>query len=240
MDLDKILCVISARGGSKGVPNKNIRLLNGEPIISIAIKKAKSIFERVFVSTDSKKIAEIAKESGAEIPFIRPKKLSLSETGKFQVWQHALNFCEINNKTLYDYYLDIDCTNPLLDKEDIKGIINFFENLENTGSNPDAAFTVCEARRNPYFNIVEEDKEGILNISKKIKGTNIVYRQSAPTVFDHVAGAYILSAKYLKSSQNLLDGRVFGYLISSIKGFDIDTELDFKIIEFLSKSNLEY
>ena len=127
MDLDKILCVISARGGSKGVPNKNIRLLNGEPIISIAIKKAKSIFERVFVSTDSIKIAEIAKESGAEIPFIRPENLSLSETGKFQVWQHALNFCEINNKTFYEYYLDIDCTNPLLDKEDIKGLIKFLK-----------------------------------------------------------------------------------------------------------------
>ena len=128
MENEKILCVISARGGSQGVPKKNIRPLLGKPLIEWAIEKALAIscIDRVVVSTDSDKIAEISRRAGAEIPFIRPSSLALPTSGKFQVWQHALKSCEELEGKHYDIYVDIDCTNPLIETEDVFNAINLF------------------------------------------------------------------------------------------------------------------
>lgn len=206
-------------------------------MIRWAIEKAKSVvgISRVIVSTDSKKIASIARKAGAEVPFVRPTHLASSEAGKFQVWQHALQACEQRDKTTYDLYLDIDCTNPLIQVSDIEKTLQKFRNLKEEGLNPDAVFTVAVARRNPYFNLVEPDTEGVLKMSKRNSAGLILARQKAPTVFEHVAGVYILAARYLKSSNHLLDGRAFGCLIPSERAFDIDSELDFNIIKFLLK-----
>ncbi len=232
---EKILCVISARGGSQGVLDKNIRPLLGKPVITWAIQKARVVpgINRVVVSTDSEKIAEVARAAGADVPFVRPPELASSNAGKFQVWQHALQACEQQDRIAYDLYIDIDCTNPLIESSDIEGAIQKFRKLTQDGLNPDAIFTVSVARRNPYFNLVEPDMEGVLKMSKCDKKEVILARQQAPAVFEHVAGVYVLAAKYLKSSNHLLDGRAFGCQIPCERAFDIDSELDFKIIEFL-------
>src|SRR5687767_848797 len=111
-----ILCVIAARGGSKGVPGKNIRSLLNKPVITWAIESARRTpeIDRVVVSTDSPVIADIARAAGADVPFLRPANLAEADTGKFQVWQHALAACEPPHGLRYELFVDIDCTNPLI------------------------------------------------------------------------------------------------------------------------------
>ena len=240
MSLENILFVIGARSGSQGVPGKNIRPLLGKPLISWAIEKALAVngIKRVVVSTDSEQIAEVAHSAGADVPFLRPLELASSDTGKFQVWQNALESCERIYKTNFDHYIDLDCTNPLIETSDIENTMQHFFDLRKQGYKPDAVFNVSEARRNPYFNLVEPDANGILKMSKSFGSLKVLARQRAPTVLEHVAGTYVLSTQYLRTANHLLDGRAFGYQISPDKAFDIDSELDFSIIEFLLKSRL--
>jgi len=240
MMAEKILCVIGARGGSQGVPGKNVRPLLGQPVIAWAISKALAVpgIDRVVVSTDSDQIAEVALAAGAEVPFVRPEAIASSDAGKFQVWQHALMACEQQDGVAYDVYVDIDCTNPLIETGDIEGALQHFRRLREDGRNPDAVFTVSEARRNPYFNLVESNAEGTLKMSKSLGNGTVLARQRAPAVFEHVAGTYVLDTGYLRSANHLLDGRVFGYQIPPDRAFDIDSELDFSIIEFLLKRQL--
>lgn len=240
MPAEKILCVIGARGGSQGVPGKNVRPLLGQPVIAWAIRKALAVpgIDHVVVSTDSDQIAEVARTAGAEVPFMRPAALASSDAGKFQVWQHALQACEQQDGVAYDLYVDIDCTNPLLEVEDIEGALWQFRQLQQDGRNPDAVFTVSEARRNPYFNLVEPEGDGVLKMSKSLGNGTVLSRQRAPAVFEHVAGTYVLATRYLRSANHLLDGRAFGYQIPPDRAFDIDSELDFSIIEFLLKRQL--
>tara|TARA_B100000242_G_scaffold294391_1_gene277093 strand:- start:6936 stop:7670 length:735 start_codon:yes stop_codon:yes gene_type:complete len=229
------LCVISARGGSRGVPGKNYLKINGKPLITYAIEKAFAlkIFDHIVVSTDSSEISEIAKNSGADVPFTRPEYLSNSTVGKFDVWKHALLNCERIYKKEFDIYVDIDCTNPLITIEDISGTLNKFYKLRENGQSPDAVFNVSHARRNPYFNLVEEDVNGVLHMSKSIGQSPILSRQQAPKVYEHIAGTYVLNADFVKKANHLLDGRSFGYVIADDRAFDIDSELDLVIVEFL-------
>jgi CMP-N,N'-diacetyllegionaminic acid synthase len=233
------LCVISARGGSQGVPGKNIRPLLGKPVITWAIEKALNTPEvdRVVVSTDSLEIAEVARAAGASVPFMRPAHLARSETGKFQVWQHALEACEALDGARYDLYVDIDCTNPLIEVADISNSIGLYRQRKNQGVAIDAVFSIAPARRNPYFNLVEADVNGALKMSKSA-GNTVLGRQSAPPVFEHVAGVYVLDPAYLRRAGHLLDGHAEGYQVPEDKAMDIDSEIDFFLIECLLKRRL--
>ena len=231
---DSILCVISARGGSQGVPEKNIRPLLGTPLIVRAIQTALEATEiqSVFVSTDSKEIATVSSRGGALIPFMRPPELAKPNSGKFQVWQHALTTCETLHDTKYSLYVDVDCTNPLIESSDITDSISQFRSLQNDNMAADAVFSVSHARRNPYFNMLEPDERGVLRMSKT-KGDTVLARQDAPTVFDHIAGVYVLDTQFLRTSHHLLEGNCFGYVLPEGKAMDIDSEIDFKIAEHL-------
>lgn len=225
------LCVISARGGSQGVPGKNSRMLHGKPVIAWTIEKALAsrLFAHVAVSTDSADIAEAASRAGADVPFVRPAELATPSVGKFQVWQHARKACEAHYGTSFDTYVDIDCTNPLLDVEDYVRAVELFDGRRGS---IDAVMTVSPARRNPYFNLVEPDANGMLHMSKSLEET-VVARQAAPAVFEHVAGIYVLEADYLTRCNHLLDGRVIAIEVPPEKAQDIDTPLDFELISFL-------
>jgi len=120
-----ILCVIGARGGSQGLPGKNIKPLLGKPLIVWTIETALSVpeIDKVVVSTDSEEIASVARNAGAEVPFMRPDSLSGPEIGKFNVWQHALRSCEEFYKENYEIFIDLDCTNPLRDVSDVSNVI---------------------------------------------------------------------------------------------------------------------
>ena len=228
-----IVCVISARGNSQGVKNKNIRIINGKPLIVWSIEQAISVpeIDHVFVSTDSNEIATIAEKAGAKIPFKRPDELSNERIGKFYVWKHALGMIEEILDDEIEIYVDLDCTNPLRSSEDISNAINLFKSQEDE---IDAIFSVCDARKNPYFNVVEYDENGFLSISKELD-SRVVRRQDAPDVFEHVASIYILKPEFIRSKENLLDGKTRGYNIGNEKSFDIDSEFDFEIIEYLMK-----
>lgn len=229
-----VLCVIGARGGSQGVPGKNVRPLLGKPVIAWAIEKALASgeFAHVAVSTDSMEIAEAARAAGADVPFMRPADLAGPEVGKFQVWQHALHACEAHYGEAVDIYVDIDCTNPLIEVEDIRAALAQYRDGRARGV--DAVFTVSPARRNPYFNMVEPDAGGALRMSKsRSPGATVLARQAAPPVYDHVAGVYVLDPGFLRRASHLLDGHAEGYVVSEEKSFDIDSPFDFDVIEFL-------
>ena len=233
-----MICVISARGGSQGVPGKNIRPLLGKPVIVWAIEKAlaSALFSHVVVSTDSPEIAEVAKAAGASVPFMRPTELAQSCTGKFQVWKHALEACEKNFGEKYNIYVDIDCTNPLIEVQDIIDIVHKYKEIKN--KRPiDALFMTSRARHNPYFNLLEYDSNGALKKSKQLPN-EVVCRQDAPSVYAHVAGVYVLDAAYIRRADYLLDGHTEGFLIPSTKAHDIDDQNDFDIIEYLLKRRL--
>ena len=233
----KSLCVISARGGSLGLPGKNIRRLLDKPLIVWSIEQALATpgIDRVVVSTDSKKIAAIARGAGAETPFIRPDYLSTSEAGKFDVFKHALASCEKHYVEEYEFYLDLDCTSPMRDVSDILACIAQFRDLRQ--KDVDGVFSICTARKNPYFNLLEADDTGALKICKKVSST-IVCRQDAPPVYEHVASIYVLSPEYIRSASYLLDGHMEGYDIGTEKSLDVDSDFDFLLIEYLMKRKL--
>lgn len=227
----EILGVICARGGSTGVPGKNIKLIAGKPLIAWSIENALSDkrITDLIVSTDDPKIAEVAKAHGAKVPFIRPDDLATSAAGKFGVWKHALAACEKEYGKTYDAFIDLDCTTPLLEKGDLKGIINAFLEVKDK---TDGMFTVTPSHRNPYFNLVEEDEKGYLYLSKKLD-TNIESRQVSPKALDIVAGFYIFNAEYIKNENYLLNGRMRGFEVPKEKSFDIDEPFDFELVSWL-------
>jgi CMP-N-acetylneuraminic acid synthetase len=226
--------VIGARGGSQGLPGKNVRPLLGKPLIAWSVEQALAVpgIRRVVVSTDSEAIAEAARAAGAEVPFMRPAELSGPTIGKFQVWQHALAACTAHYGEAYDTYVDLDCTSPLRESSDIVRAIAQFTAARARGV--DAVFSVCKARKNPYFNLVEPDAQGALKVSKALPG-KVLARQAAPPVFEHVASIYVLAADYLRRANHLLDGLTEGYDIGEAKSLDIDSEFDFELIEYLMK-----
>lgn len=229
-----VTCVIAARGGSKGLVGKNIRPLLGKPLIAWSIEQAKACPEisRIVVSTDSDTIAEVARRCGAEVPFMRPAELANDAAGKWGVWKHALAACEQHYQEPVDIFVDLDCTSPLRDVEDISRAIEQFKK-----SGADAVFSVCEARKNPYFNMLEV-VDGCQRICKVLSHP-IVRRQDAPTVYEHVASIYILSPEYLRTGTGLLSGCTQGYDIGPSKSLDVDSQLDFELIEYLMHKKLE-
>ena len=229
-----VTCVIGARGGSKGLAGKNVRPLLGKPLIAWSIEQAKACPEisRVLVSTDSDIIADVARTCGAEVPFMRPVELANDTAGKWEVWQHALEACDRHYDEPVDLYVDLDCTSPLREVEDISKAIAQFR-----ASSVDAVFSVCEARKNPYFNMLEV-VDGCQRICKALPNP-IVRRQDAPKVYEHVASIYVLSPDYLRRGTGLLSGCTQGYDIGASKSLDVDSQFDFELIEYLMRKRLE-
>lgn len=229
-----VTCVIGARGGSKGLAGKNIRPLFDKPLIAWSIEQAQACpeIDRVVVSTDSEAIAEVARSYGAEVPFMRPAELANDTAGKWNVWQHALDACDRHYTAPIDLFVDLDCTSPLRDVADISKAITQFR-----ASNADAVFSVCEARKNPYFNMLEL-VDGSLRMCKTLPQA-VVRRQDAPKVYEHVASIYVLSPEYLRRGTGLLSGRTEGYDIGASKSLDVDSQFDFELIEFLMRKRLE-
>ena len=227
------VCVIGARGGSKGLPGKNLRPLLGKPLIAWSIEQAKACPEisRVVVSTDSEAIADVARDYGADVPFLRPDVLAGDTAGKWNVWKHALEACEQHYGAPVDIYVDLDCTSPLRDVDDISRAIAQF-----VSAGVDAVFSVCEARKNPYFNMLEIE-DGCQRICKPLPRP-IVRRQDAPRVLEHVASIYVLSPAYIRRGTGLLSGCTQGYDIGQEKSLDIDSDFDFELVSFLLRRRM--
>ena len=143
-----------------------------------------------------------------------------------------MNTCEKFYNEKYEIFVDLDCTNPLRDVTDVSNTIKQLRESRERGV--DTVFTVCKARKNPYFNLVEADKSGAMRISKSIVPT-IIRRQDAPKVYEHVASIYAILPNHLFKRDHLLSGHAEGYDIGTDKSLDIDSEFDFQLVEYLMK-----
>jgi len=226
----KYVVLICARGGSKGLPGKNIKPLNGVPLIGWSIRIAKKINSaaRIIISTDSDEIAKVALEFGAEVPFMRPKELAQDSTPEWLVWRHAINYIEQNKSEPVDAIIVLPVTAPLRSIDDVNACIDLFEDKK-----VDSVITVSAAQRNPYFNmIVNNNGYASLVISPESK---ITRRQDTPEVFDMTTVAYVVSANFVKKHNGIFDGRVKSVIIPRERAIDIDDLMDFKIAELMMK-----
>lgn len=229
MNKSKPLCLIGARAGSKGIPNKNIKKFNGIPLIGYTIQNAikSGIFSNVIISTEDEKIAEIAKKYGAEIPFLRPKKLATDSASMIDVMIHAIKkLRELNYN--FDTLVNLDCTVPLLQNSEIKGAINLLKSSE-----CDCVCLAYNQHHNPYYSIFEKNSKGFLEISKKLK-TVILSRQKAPMVYQAI-GVYAIDVEKFLKNKKLFASKTLPYLIPIEHGVTIDTKLEFQIAECIAK-----
>lgn len=228
----KILGTICARGGSKGVKNKNIKELHGKPLVAYTIEYLKKWgkADRIICSTDSKKIAEIAKEYGAEIPCMRPAELATDNAFKLDVLKHIVNFVEEKEKTKYDIIVDLDPTAPLRKKSFLEEAFDAF--IESDANN---IYSVCKARKNPYFNMVELDENGYAHLCKN---SNVIRRQDAKKVYEMNASIYIYKRDFLLKTNTIHSDKTIIYEMLDVSSIDIDSELDFKFVEFLLKNEV--
>lgn len=229
-----ILGHIGARKGSKGVPGKNFRPLLGKPLIDWSLDHLfdNAEIDAVVVSTDDARIYEHALARGALDIGLRPAHLATDQAPKWGVWQHALEAAEAKLTAPVELFVDLDCTSPLRLPEDVSGAISAFRNAR-----PDMVMSVCEARKNPYFNLVEADETGALHVSKPLPG-GVWARQDAPRVFEHVGLVYVLDPAYLRRAQTIYEGRVLPYEIPAERCHDIDTPFDYRLVELLLKDRL--
>ena len=225
-----IVGFIFARGGSQGVPGKNIRFLAGKPLIAYAIETAfqSEFIDRVVVSTDEEKIAQVAQDFGAEVPFVRPKELAQNNSPEWLAWQHAIRTLkEQDNGRELDVFVSIPPTAPLRATEDIDNAIQTF-----LASDADIVITVKKASRHPSFNIITLDEQNCAKLVLPLD-KQIIRRQDAPPVYDMTTVAYIANPKFIMESKAVFDGKVKAVLVPEERALDIDTELDFKFAEFL-------
>ncbi len=228
---DNTLALVCARGGSKGLKNKNLALLNKKPLIYYAIKKIiKNKLKYNCISSDNKKIINISKKYGMKAFFVRSKKLSKSHVSKLDVWKNALKISETYYKKKFKFLLDVEVTNPLTTSDDLA---NFLKRFDKIKKKFDGMFCVRESWKNPYFNILIE-KKGKFRVVKNLK-KKIASRQLAPKTYDHVAALYIFKADYIKKTNHLLNGKLAPYKLHLLKSIDIDDKEDFELVKKILK-----
>lgn len=234
--MKQILITLCARGGSKGIPRKNVKILGGKPIIAYSIEAAQkfaaNVSDRVQIalSTDAKYIKEVAANYGLTTDYTRPEFLATDEVGKIEVWEHILISEEQKTKTKFDYLLDLDITSPLRSVDDL--INGYTEILKD-----DLAlnlFSVNKAERNPYFNMVESDGAGYF---KLVKNGNVLTRQSAPSVYSLNASFYYMRREFFNHKvKSVVNNRSLIYCMKHLC-FDLDEMEDFEFMEFLMANN---
>ncbi|MBB6327738.1 N-acylneuraminate cytidylyltransferase [Algoriphagus iocasae] len=226
----KILYLIPARGGSKGVPKKNIKDLAGVPLIGHTIKAALEVADAddICVSTDSNEIAEVAKSFGLSIPFLRPAEIASDHATNEQVILHALNFYR-NKGVIYDYVVVLQPTSPLRKGFHIKEALNLID------KNSELIVSVKETDSNPYYVLFEENQEGVLD---KVKKGVFTRRQDCPVVYELNGAIYVIHVEKLeeKGYQNL---KMTKYLMGKLYSIDIDDLVDFSLAEILLSKKID-
>jgi len=225
------LCTICARAGSKGVRNKNIRYLMGKPLIAYSILQAREahLFEAVAVSSDSKEILEAAKRYGADFLIERPAELATDEAPKLPVIQHCVIETEKITGKIFSVIVDLDATSPLRSSDDICGAVKLLE--DRAVSN---VITGTPAHRSPYFNLVELSEDGVAALSKTLPKP-VARRQDAPKCFDMNASIYVWKRDALFENAVLFKRNTLLYVMPQERSVDIDSEIDFLIVELLMR-----
>jgi CMP-N,N'-diacetyllegionaminic acid synthase len=227
----KRLCTICARGGSKGVPNKNIRPFLGKPLLTYSIAQAREsgLFERIAVSSDSTEILKLAEASGVDDVIQRPAEMATDHAAKVSAIHHALTTIEQRYLTAYDILVDLAVTSPLRRPDDICGAVRL---LEESGAT--SVITGAPSRRSPYFSLVEKFPDGRIDLSKR-GPSEFVRRQDAPPTFDMDGSIYVWAVSKFRVDPKVFytDTRLFEVPVE--RAHDIDSELDFVIAEFLMR-----
>lgn len=223
------ICTLCARGGSKGVPGKNVRLLMGKPLIAHSVERAveSGLFETIAVSSDSDEILDAASRAGATVLIKRPDELATDQAAKLPVIRHCVLAAEEVVGREFDVIMDLDATSPLRSVEDIVAAHRLL--LDTDAEN---VITAMPARRSPYFNMVELDAEGYARLSKTLD-TPVISRQSSPAVYDMNASIYLWRRNALLRGQTLMMNRTRLYVMPEERSIDIDSELDFQFVEFV-------
>jgi N-acylneuraminate cytidylyltransferase/CMP-N,N'-diacetyllegionaminic acid synthase len=225
-----VLATICARGGSKGVPGKNLRPLLGRPMIAYAIEGARACpaIDAIVISTDDDRIAHAAEDCGLEVPFRRPAELASDLAPKLPVIRHAAQWMEENRGLRPTFVLDLDVTVPLRAPEDIAACVAAL-----TSGGWDAVVTVYEPDRNPYFNMVEV-AEGLAR-PVKTPPRPLTRRQDAPPVWSISGSVFGFRREFLDRGDYIYDGRVGVVEIPRARAIDVDAEVDLAFVEFLMR-----
>jgi N-acylneuraminate cytidylyltransferase len=216
---------VFARGGSKGLPGKNVKLLHGKPLLGYALEVGRSVHsvERLFVSTDDEDIAAVARTFGADV-IVRPPELATDESPEWLSWQHALEYVSASGFSC-QCFVSLPATAPLRTAEDVERCLDAFD--EHT----DAVLTMTPAQRNPWFNLVMETNGLIKPVMQS--GQKIARRQDAPQCYDLATVCYVLNPQFITQANGLFEGRVKGVVIPRERAVDIDDEFDFFLAESL-------
>ncbi len=217
---------IFARGGSKGLPGKNIRLLGGIPLLAHGIRLAQSIdrVERVFVSTDDAAIAAVAREYGAEV-IDRPVELATDTASEWMAWRHAIGHVRVGLGLTFDTILSLPATSPLRNQDDV------LRCLDALCDEVEAVITVTPSARSPYFNMVSEDGDGFVRVV--LGDSKFQRRQDVPSVYDVTTVAYVTRPDFVLTHSSLFEGRVKAVVVPKERAVDIDDEFDFKVAQAL-------
>lgn len=217
------LVIIPARGGSKGVPGKNIKHLAGQPLIHYTIKEALKVFpsSHILVSTDSEEIKSVSEECGIKVPFIRPESLAQDTSSSYDVIVHAVEFARAQGLE-FDSIVLLQPTSPFRKANHIQGALDLYSDAV------DMIVSVKEADSNPYYSLFEESSDGLLHKSKKGDFTR---RQDCPKVYEYNGAVYVINPNSLKQQTLSEFENVRKYVMSPEDSLDIDTNLDWLVAE---------
>jgi len=228
------LCTICARGGSKGVKNKNIRPLLGKPLITYSIDQARAsgLFVGIAVSSDSSAILDVARNAGADWIIVRPDELARDDSPKLPVIEHCVLMTESMTGRKFETLVDLDASAPLRTVDDIRGVVQLLE--EKRAPN---VITGVPARKSPYFNLVEMTETGSVRLAK-VPDKPVVRRQDAPRCFDMNASIYAWRRDALIGSRTLFHPDTLLFEMAPETAHDIDSELDFEFVEWLMQKGV--
>lgn len=227
----RTLVIIPARGGSKGIPHKNIKPLNGKPLIYYTIDTARTIVsdEDICVSTDDDEIIEVVERYGLRVPFKRPDELATDTAGTYEVLLHALNYYE-QQGCHYDTVLLLQNTSPFRKAEHVQEALALYT------QEVDMVVSVKESATNPYYNCFVEDDNRYLH--KLLDNTMFTRRQDAPTTYEYNGAVYVMNARRLKETHFGKFDKIVKYVMDEYHSLDLDTMFDWKIAEYIIKENL--
>lgn len=226
----KILAIIPARGGSKGVPRKNIKMLAGKPLIAWTIEEAKKskYIDMCIVSTEDQKIKSVAEKWGGNVPFMRPIELAQDDTPGIEPVLHAIKML-----SGYDFVVLLQATSPLRTVEDIDGAIAYC-----LDKSYESCVSVTEVEHSPYW-MYQMDKQKHLQPILKIEKEKSYQRQKLPKVYQLNGAVYVASVDCVQRERSFIGAETLGYVMPQERSYDIDTMMDFQVAEVLMQKRLE-
>jgi len=226
---------VFARGGSKGVPGKNLRQIAGTSLLelSIAMGLVSPEIDRMVCSTDSDEIATEAMRLGAEVPFRRPETLAQDDSPEWAAWQHLARFLIHEGASESDVLVSLPATSPLRARDDIERALELFRQ-----GTFDLVLGVTESTRSPWFNMVVREHSSEVSLVAGVEGVRIARRQDAPPVFDITTVVYVTTLGFVVKSQGLFEGKVGSVVIPIERAVDIDTEFDLEVADYLLRKRL--